>query len=75
MTAGADRVYLARHGRTALNAEGRLRGLSDPPLDEVGLAEAARLADVLANKHAVSAVRCNERSPPHRQSVQAAVCR
>jgi broad specificity phosphatase PhoE len=48
MTAVADRVYLARHGRTALNAEGRLRGLSDPPLDEVGIAEVARLAEVLA---------------------------
>jgi probable phosphoglycerate mutase len=45
---GATRVYLARHGRTALNAEGRLRGLSDPPLDEVGVAEAKRLAEVLA---------------------------
>jgi probable phosphoglycerate mutase len=47
----ADRVYLARHGRTALNAEGRLRGLSDPPLDDVGVAEAARLAEALAPKH------------------------
>jgi broad specificity phosphatase PhoE len=46
----ADRVFLARHGRTALNAEGRLRGLSDPPLDMVGLVEAARLADALAPK-------------------------
>ncbi|MCF6390362.1 histidine phosphatase family protein [Mycobacterium sp. MBM] len=46
-----DRVYLARHGRTALNAEGRLRGLSDPPLDDVGRAEAGRLAAVLAAKH------------------------
>jgi len=45
---GATRVYLARHGRTALNAEGRLRGLSDPPLDEVGIAEVSRLADTLA---------------------------
>ncbi len=44
------RVYLARHGRTAFNAEGRLRGLSDQPLDEVGLAEVARLAQVLAAK-------------------------
>jgi broad specificity phosphatase PhoE len=51
MTAVVTRVYLARHGRTALNAEGRLRGLSDPPLDEVGIAEVARLADVLAAKH------------------------
>ena len=47
-SAGVTRVYLARHGRTALNAEGRLRGLSDPPLDEVGIAEVARLADALA---------------------------
>ena len=47
----AKRVYLARHGRTAFNADGRLRGLSDPPLDEVGVAEADRLAGVLGAKH------------------------
>lgn len=47
---GVSRVYLARHGRTALNAEGRLRGLSDPPLDEVGIAEVSRLADALATR-------------------------
>lgn len=51
MTEATTRVYLARHGRTALNAEGRLRGLSDPPLDEVGAAEVARLAAVLAVRH------------------------
>jgi len=45
---GVDRVYLVRHGRTALNADGRLRGLSDPPLDLVGQAEAQRLAADLA---------------------------
>ena len=45
------RVYLARHGRTALNADDRLRGRSDPPLDRVGIAEAARLAQTLAAKH------------------------
>lgn len=33
-------VFLIRHARTALNAENRLRGLADPELDEVGLAEA-----------------------------------
>lgn len=48
---GVTRVYLARHGRTALNAEGRLRGLSDPPLDEVGIVEVSRLADALAARH------------------------
>lgn len=39
------------NGRTALNANGRLRGLSDPPLDPVGIGEAARLAQVLASQH------------------------
>jgi probable phosphoglycerate mutase len=56
MTTAATRVYLARHGRTALNAEGRLRGLSDPPLDQIGLAEVARLAAALAQKHATSVI-------------------
>jgi broad specificity phosphatase PhoE len=56
MNAAADRVYLARHGRTTLNAEGRLRGLADPPLDAVGLVEVARLADALAPKHPTAVV-------------------
>lgn len=41
-------VILVRHGRTTLNATGRLRGHLDPPLDEVGIADVARLADRLA---------------------------
>lgn len=40
-------VYLVRHGQTALNAEGRLRGLANPPLDEVGIAEARAVAEAL----------------------------
>jgi broad specificity phosphatase PhoE len=56
MTVVADRVILARHGRTALNAQGRLRGLSDPPLDEVGIAEVGRLAEVLAPKHPMAVI-------------------
>ncbi|UQX09747.1 histidine phosphatase family protein [Candidatus Mycobacterium methanotrophicum] len=56
MTAAVDRVFLARHGRTALNAQGRLRGLSDPPLDEVGIVEAARLADALVPKHPTAVI-------------------
>ena len=47
-TSGVERVYVARHGRTALNADGRLRGLSDPPLDDVGQAEVKRLGEALA---------------------------
>lgn len=45
-------LYLVRHGRTALNAEGRLRGLADPPLDDAGVAEAERLAQDLGAKGA-----------------------
>src|SRR5271166_1821428 len=56
MTSIADRVFLARHGQTALNAQGRLRGLSDPPLDEVGIAEATRLAEALASKHPTAVI-------------------
>ena len=41
-------LVLARHGRTTLNAEGRLRGLANPPLDTVGEAEAERLAASIA---------------------------
>jgi len=41
-------VYLVRHGRTALNAAGQLRGRIDAPLDEVGRSEAARLASLFA---------------------------
>jgi broad specificity phosphatase PhoE len=37
-------VYLIRHGRTELNADGRLRGRIDLQLDEVGRVEADRLA-------------------------------
>lgn len=40
-------VLLARHGRTNLNASGRLRGRLNPPLDEVGRAEAEALASAL----------------------------
>jgi broad specificity phosphatase PhoE len=42
-------VYLIRHGRTVLNAAGWVRGRSDPPLDEVGHGEAARLARLFAS--------------------------
>jgi broad specificity phosphatase PhoE len=55
-------VFLARHGRTALNAENRLRGRLDPDLDDVGREEAAALADVLAAVRPVRVVS----SPLHR---------
>jgi broad specificity phosphatase PhoE len=38
-------VYLARHGQTAYNHEGRFQGQQAIPLDEVGRAQAAELAE------------------------------
>ena len=39
-------VYLARHGQTALNESGVLRGLLDPPLNDAGRKQAWRLGVV-----------------------------
>jgi broad specificity phosphatase PhoE len=40
-------LILVRHGRTGLNAAGCLVGRLDPPLDEVGLAQAAAIGEAL----------------------------
>lgn len=40
-------LILVRHGRTALNAAGRLQGRIDEPLDALGLRQAAAVAEVL----------------------------
>jgi len=40
----APLVYLARHGQTAYNAEGRFQGQQAVPLDDTGRAQAAELA-------------------------------
>jgi broad specificity phosphatase PhoE len=40
-------LYLVRHGRTEANASGLLLGHADPPLDDVGRAQAAALASVV----------------------------
>lgn len=61
------RIYLVRHGRTALNAAGALRGRSEVPLDEVGIAEAERLGAVLAGKGAGLVV-----SSPLRRAIETA---
>jgi broad specificity phosphatase PhoE len=41
------RVYLVRHGQTALNVADELRGRLDPPLDEVGRQQASELGVVV----------------------------
>lgn len=61
------RLYLARHARTALNADGRLRGHLDPPLDDVGQREAEALAVAMASLHPTRIV-----SSPLRRAVQTA---
>jgi broad specificity phosphatase PhoE len=38
-------VYLARHGQTAYNKEGRFQGQQQVPLDDTGRAQAAELAE------------------------------
>jgi probable phosphoglycerate mutase len=38
-------VYLARHGQTAYNLEGRFQGQQQIPLDDTGRAQAAELAE------------------------------
>ncbi len=47
MSAPAQRpqIYLARHGQTAYNHEGRFQGQQAIPLDETGRAQAADLAE------------------------------
>lgn len=58
MNDAAHHLFLVRHGQTALNAEGRLRGLANPPLDETGIAEARAVAEALA-KYGIVEVRCS----------------
>jgi broad specificity phosphatase PhoE len=41
-------IYYIRHGETAWNAEGKLQGARDIPLNELGRKQAARAGDILA---------------------------
>ncbi len=41
----ANRVFLARHGQTAYNLEGRFQGQQPVPLDDTGREQAAELAE------------------------------
>jgi broad specificity phosphatase PhoE len=52
------RVFLARHGQTAYNLEGRFQGQLPVPLDETGRRQAAELAERAA-KHGFSALWCS----------------
>jgi 2,3-bisphosphoglycerate-dependent phosphoglycerate mutase len=47
--AESTRILAIRHGQTAWNADGRIQGHTDIPLDELGRWQAERLADALAD--------------------------
>ena len=46
----ATRLFVLRHGRTAWNAEARIQGQMDAPLDELGRWQAERLGEALAGE-------------------------
>ncbi len=61
------RLLVARHGQSVWNAVGRWQGRADPPLSEVGLAQARAAADTVSAVDAVIA------SPLERALVTATV--
>lgn len=65
-------LYLCRHGRTALNAAGVLRGRIDPDLDEVGRAEAVALAARLTGADRVGEPPIRVVASPLRRALQTA---
>lgn len=44
-------LIIVRHGRTATNASGRLLGRADPPLDELGVAQATAAVGAVLDAH------------------------
>ena len=61
------RILLVRHGQSEWNADGRWQGQENPPLTELGLAQAAQAAK------AVGAVDGIYASPLERAAITAAV--
>jgi len=52
-------IYLARHGQTAYNLEGRFQGWGDVPLDQLGREQARQLAVAVAEVEPVTLVSSN----------------
>jgi probable phosphoglycerate mutase len=44
------RLLLIRHGRSTWNAAGRVQGIADPPLDDLGIEQANRIAERLKDQ-------------------------
>ena len=64
---GAARVYLVRHGQTALNESGVLRGHLDPPLDDTGRHQAQKVGLVLGARQPAVII-----ASPLRRAIQTA---
>ena len=45
----APTIYYIRHGETSWNAEGRLQGVQDVPLNDLGRQQAAGAGNILAD--------------------------
>jgi len=54
----ASSIFLARHGQTAYNLEGRFQGQQPVPLDDTGRGQAAELAE-RASDHGFAALWCS----------------
>ncbi|MEZ5607726.1 MAG: histidine phosphatase family protein [Burkholderiaceae bacterium] len=66
------RLLLVRHGETAWNADGRLQGHLDIPLNEVGRTQARRLAAALAQEREPIDLICSSDLARALQTAQAA---
>jgi broad specificity phosphatase PhoE len=64
---GAARIYLVRHGQTALNESGVLRGHLDPPLDDTGRDQAQGIGLVLGSRQPAVII-----ASPLRRAIQTA---
>ena len=58
-------IYLVRHGETAFNADGRLRGRADPDLNAAGLGQAKSLACAFASARTSSMVASSQAAVSH----------
>lgn len=54
------RLLLVRHGETAWNAEGRIQGMLDVPLNALGTLQAKLVSDEIARTIDVAAVVCSD---------------